>query len=156
MAIGFVLDPVQVQVQQRRVEDVVEKIAGFLPTVQWRYSAYSSERLPLRAYASAVTGEGPEADELLILAVTWRSEKDEGRERLIVGADILDGGGCILGESPRIEIRVTGPAGIRGEEDWTASGIARDLEAAMRRMETWLISQVPTIQAVLGSAGVGA
>jgi hypothetical protein len=94
------------------------------------------------------------ADELLVLAVTWWSGRDGGRDRLIVGADILDGDGSILAESPRVELVIPGPNGADSAEDRRALMIARDIESAMGRMETWLISQVPMMQAVLVSAGL--
>jgi hypothetical protein len=57
--------------------------------VRWRYSAYSNERFPLRAYASALRGLGIAADEILVIAVTWRNPRDGKGDRLIIGADIL-------------------------------------------------------------------
>lgn len=98
---SMVLDPAQVSAEKEQIQGFVEDIAGALTGVHWQYSAYSNERFPLRAYASALRGSGPDANEILVIAVTWRSPQDGKGERLIMGADILDGDGVILTESPR-------------------------------------------------------
>jgi hypothetical protein len=149
MAVSMVLDPVQVSAQKKYVQDIVESIAGAPSTVHWRYSAYSNERFPLRAFASALRGSGPDADEVLVVAVTWRNPDDDKGDRLVVGADILDGDGLILAESPRFEVTIPDEFVVRSDSRRVPPGDADQLRGAMQTVGEWLDSQKPIIQEAL-------
>lgn len=55
---SMVLDRAQVSAEKLQIQGTVEAIAGILSTVNWQYTAYSNERFPLRAYASALRDRG--------------------------------------------------------------------------------------------------
>jgi hypothetical protein len=149
MAVSMVLDPIQVSAQRKRVQDIVENIVGAPSTVHWRYSAYSNERFPLRAYSSALRGSGPDADEVLVVAVAWRNPGDGKGDRLVVGADTLDGDGVILAESPRFEVTIPDGTVALSESHQTPPGDADELRSAMQRVREWLDSQIRIIQEAL-------
>ena len=143
---SMVLDRAQVNAEKKQFQHIVEDITGTLPAVQWRYSAYSNEHFPLRAYASALRGSGPDADEALVIAVTWRNPQDGKGDRLVVGASILDEDGVVLAESPRFEIPVPDESVVLGFSGRVIQDVTNEVRAAMLNVGQWLDSQTATIQ----------
>jgi len=149
---SMVLDRAQVSAEKLQIQSIVEDIAGPLPAVRWRYSAYSNERFPLRAYASALRGLGIAADEILVIAVTWRNPRDGKGDRLIIGADILDEDGLILAESPRFEVPTPDEFTVMSSPHRVLPEAADQVRGAMAKINEWLDSQTGTIREALARA----
>ncbi len=130
---------------------MVEDIDG-LSAVKWRYSAYSNERFPLRAYASALGGSGPDVDEVLVIAVTWRFPRDGTYDQLGVGADILDEDGVILAESPRYEVPMPDESLVLSSSHGVLHDATDQVHEAMLKISEWLGCQTATIQEALTRA----
>ena len=150
---SMVLGPAQIDEEARQIREMVEGIAGALPAVQWRYSAYSSERFPLRAYASALRGSGPEADEVLVIEVIWQSSRDEQGDRLLMSAGILDEDGVILAESSAFEVPIPEGSAVRSSPERALQDVTQQVRVAMLKVRDWLTGQTETIrQALIGAA----
>lgn len=143
---SMVLDWAHVCAEKQQIQSIVEDISGDLSPVRWRYSAYSNERFPLRANASALLGSGPDADEVLVIAVTWRNDRGGSGDRLVIGADILDGDSAILPESPRFEVALPGELMMPSSPHCVLPDVTDQVRAAMLKIGEWLDSQRETIQ----------
>lgn len=152
MVMSMVLDPAQMSVEKQQIQGIVEDIAGTSSAVRWRYSAYSNERFPLRAYASALRGSGPDADEILVIVVTWRNARNGKGDRLIIAADILDEDGVILAESPRFEVPLPDESAALNSSHRVFPDLTDQVRGAMLKITTWLDSQTSTIQDALSRA----
>lgn len=144
-----VLALVDVPTEKGRVQETVERIARSRPAISWRYSAHSNERFPLRLYASARRGAGAEAPDALVIAVELFNPVDDLGERLIASADIMDEEGVILRQSPRYEVPIPSEARILTNPEIEIAGVALQVSAVMKKIDDWLDSRAPVIQAVL-------
>jgi len=144
-----VLTLIDVPAEKKRVQGIVEHIAGARPAVRWRYSAHSNERFPLRLYASARRGKGADAHDALVIAVELFNPADDQGDRLIVSADIMDEEGIIITQSPRYEIPIPPDSLVLENPEKEIATVTRQVRAAMKKIDQWLGSQAPTIQAAL-------
>ncbi len=128
---------------------MVQHVVGPEPNVRWCYSAHSNERFPLRVYApSHRDGDGTGADIIVIAVELFKSVDDEG-DRLIVPADIMDGDGVVLEQSPRYEVPVPSEVELLRNPSVEIAAVTEQIHAPMRKLDEWLTSQAPTIQATL-------
>lgn len=140
---------VDVPTEEKRVRNMVKRVIGPEPNIRWHYSAHSNERFPLRLYASARReGDGMGAD-IVVIAVEVFNHVDEEGGHLIVSADIMDDDGVILEQSPRYEVLVPSEAELLLNPSAEMSAITEEIHAAMRKLDEWLTSQAPMIQAAL-------
>ena len=140
---------VDVPAEEKRVRNMVKRVAGPESNVRWHYSAHSNERFPLRLYASARrTGDGVGTD-IVVIAVEVFNLIDEEGDRLIVSADILDDDGGILEQSPRYEVPVPSEAELLENPSAEISAVTEKIHAAMWQLDEWLTRQAPMIQATL-------
>jgi hypothetical protein len=144
----MVLDPVQIHAEKEHIQDLVEQILG-APSAPWRYSAYSNERFPFRAYASALRGTGPSADEAVVIAVAWQYPDDDKGDHLIVSADILDGEGAVLAEGPRYEVPLPPQAVVPTEPDGEIGAVREQVHVAMQKIGEWLRGEASAIREAL-------
>jgi len=122
--------------------------SGGLP-VRWRYSVHSNERFPLRLYASARREENLEGHYALVIAVELFNPADDQGDRLIVSADIMDDEGVILEQSPRYEVPIPSEAQLLRDPAAETSAVTEQVRDALQKVDQWLHSQVPIIQAAL-------
>lgn len=143
---------------ERRVKYRVANVALSDPTIHWKYEVHSTPYFPFRAYASAVRGVGPNADEALVVALECYRPGGEDGSLFELQADISRQDGTILSESPKYEISLAAPAdqtskGIGptpAERD--SSGIAsRRKSATIRSLYQWLEHQTPLIGKMLSN-----
>lgn len=135
--------------EEKRVRNMVERVARAEPSVRWHYSAHSNERFPLRLYAAARREGDKKAPDIVVIAVEIFNPPDDQRDRLVVSADIMDDDGGILEQSPRYEVPVPSEAQLLSNPDVEVAAVTRQVRAAMRKLDQWLMSQAPTIRAAL-------
>ena len=85
----------------------------------------------------------------MVIAVEIFNPPDDQRDRLVVSADIMDDDGGILEQSPRYEVPVPSEAQLLSNPDVEVAAVTRQVRAAMRKLDQWLMSQAPTIRAAL-------
>jgi hypothetical protein len=128
---------------------MVERVTRVDPKVRWRYSAHSNERFPLRLYASARReGDGMGRD-ILVIAVELFNPADNQGDRLVVSADIMDDDGVILEQSPRYEVPMPPEAQLLSDPHAEVAAVTEEVRVAMKKLDQWLTSQAPMIQAAL-------
>jgi hypothetical protein len=117
----------------------------------WQHTTSSSDRFPFSYYASALRGEGPGADELLVISVEVIDVQDDSGERLVVGADITTGDGLLLARSPSAIIDVPSESTLLALADpiARARGITKQVVAAIEDLYLWIDNQQPTIDSAL-------
>jgi hypothetical protein len=135
--------------EEKRVRNMVVRVAGAEPSVRWHYSAHSNERFPLRLYASARREENGTGRDIVVIAVEIFDPRDDQRDRLVVSADIMDDDGVILEQSPRYEVLIPPEPQLLSNPDVEVAAVTRQVRAAMKNLDQWLTSQAPMIQAAL-------
>ncbi len=140
---------VDVPTEERRVREMVKRISSAGPAVRWRYSAHRNERFPLRLYASARREEDVGGHDALVIAVELFNPADDQGDRLIVSADIMDDEGVILEQSPRYEVAIPSEAALLRDPAAETSAVTEQVRSALQKLDQWLDSQAPTIQAAL-------
>lgn len=143
---------VDVPTEERRVRDMVERVARVDPRVLWRYSAHSNKRFPLRVYASARREGDGTCRDILVIAVELFNPADNQGNRLVVSADIMDDDGGILEQSPRYEVSIPPDAQLLSDPHAEISAAAKQARAAMKKVDQWLTSQAPMIRAALAQS----
>jgi len=140
---------VDIPTEERRVRDMVKRISSAGPAVRWRYSAHSNERFPLRLYASARRQEDVEGRDAVVIAIEMFNPADDQGDRLIVSADIMDDEGVILKQGPRYKVPIPSEAQLLGDSIAEISTVTGQVRDALQKLDQWLHSQAPTIQAAL-------
>jgi hypothetical protein len=135
--------------EEKQVRNMVERVARAEPSVRWHYSAHSNERFPLRLYAAARRQENGKGHDIVVIAVEIFNPPDDQRDRLVVSADIMDDDGGILEQSPRYEVPVPSEAQLLSNPEVEVAAVTKQVRAAMKRLDEWLTSQAPMIQAAL-------
>jgi hypothetical protein len=135
--------------EEKQVRNMVERVARAEPSVRWHYSAHSNERFPLRLYAAARRQENGKGHDIVVIAVEIFNPPDDQRDRLVVSADIMDADGGILEQSPRYEVPVPSEAQLLSNPEVEVAAVTKQVRAAMKKLDEWLTSQAPMIQAAL-------
>jgi hypothetical protein len=143
---------VDVPTEEKRVRGMIERATRKEPRVHWRYSAHSNERFPLRLYASARREENGKGHDIVVIAVEIFNPADDQSDRLVVSADIMDDDGVILEQGPRYEVPVPAEAQLLSDPHAEVAAVAKQVNAAMKKLDRWLTSQAPVIQAALAQS----
>lgn len=140
---------IDIPAESERVQKTIQGIAGAAPAVRWRYSVHSNERFPLRFYASARRGNGPSAEDVLVIAVELFNPVDDLGDRIIVSADIMDEEGVILRESPRYEISLPSESLPVASPEREREVATESIRAALEKIDRWLEREGPFIEGAL-------
>jgi len=134
-----------------RVHEITDVSRPGYHEVWWQHTVSSSDRFPFSYYASALRGEGPEADELLVVSVEVMDVQDEAGEHLVVGADITTGDGVLLAQSPTATIDVPSESTLLTLPDPLARvrDVTRQVVAATEGLYLWVDNQRPTVERAL-------
>jgi hypothetical protein len=117
--------------------------------VHWQYSLLSNRRFPFRFSASAMRGSGPEAEEVLVVALECFDASDATGQRLLVSADITGEEGLILAEGPRRAVELPSEDVLMSDpQGWMQALTKQVLEAADHDVR-WLEEQGPLIEGAL-------
>jgi len=135
--------------EEKRVRNMVARVARADPSVRWHYSVHSNERFPLRLYAAARRQDKGKGHDIVVIAVEIFNLLDDQSDRLVVSAYIMDDDGVILEQSPRYEVLVPSEAQLLSNPDAEIAVVTRQVHAAMKKLDQWLTSQAPMIQAAL-------
>ena len=135
--------------EEKRFRTMVERVAWAEPSVRWHYSAHSNERFPLRLYAAARRQENGKGHDIVVIAVEIFNPPDAQVDRLVVSADIMDEDGAILEQSPRYEVLVPSESQLLSNPNGEVTALTNQVGAAMKKLDQWLTSQAPMIQAAL-------
>ncbi|HZU11446.1 MAG TPA: hypothetical protein VFB58_01285 [Chloroflexota bacterium] len=119
------------------LEGVVTHLRFISPDIHWHYDVSGSESFPFWAYASAVRGSGPSADEVLVLSLQCRRETTGAAGVVDLYAEVLRDDGMILAEGPHFEVALNEPR----------AGYAVDADVA--QLASWLEDQSPVIEQAL-------
>jgi hypothetical protein len=134
-----------------RVHGITKVLLAPAQELWWQHTASSSNRFPFSYYASALRGEGPDADELLVISVEVMDVQDDAGERLVVGADITTGDGMLLARSPTTTIEVPSESALLDLADPLArvGDVTKQVVAATEDLYLWIDTQRPTIERAL-------
>ncbi|MGI8550979.1 MAG: hypothetical protein ACR2PL_09370 [Dehalococcoidia bacterium] len=84
-----------------------------------------------------------------MIAVELFNPADNKGDRLVVSADIMDNDGVILEQSPRYQVHIPSEAQLLSDSHAEISAVTKHVRAAMKKLDQWLTSQAPIIQAAL-------
>jgi hypothetical protein len=146
----------------QRLRRPAESVALSNFSIHWEYDAYRSEFFPFRAYASAVRGTGPEADEILIISLQCHRPEGTRGEKLVLYADVSREDGSVLAESPIQDIALSprepeSPNGIPRHvvDRHGAAHLDLRIGEAITALDTWLERQVSVIEKELSRSDAG-
>jgi hypothetical protein len=119
--------------------------------LHWRYDLLDTPSSPAQYYAVALRGSGPDAEEVLVIAIECFMAKDNHGYRLVVSATITDGDGALLAEAECPAVKVPAP-GYLQEHPERAMELAKSVQADFDYMVDWVNEQSDLIDRVLRQA----
>jgi hypothetical protein len=135
-----VLEAIEGQLAIERVKVLTQGLDSPRTDLHWRYDLLSSRRFPAQYYAVALRGFGPDAEEVLVIAIEC-FDQDEGRsERLVVSASITQEDGAVLAEAPKVEIEMPSPVLLLTNPE-QIDRITKKVQTAFDRMVDWVNEQ---------------
>src|SRR5690349_19021908 len=97
---------------EQEMRNLVARIGPDPPGIHWEYEVYGTDFFPIRAYASAISGTGPDAEETLVVGLQCHRPGGPAGPQLFLYADICTEDGTVIAESPKYEIAL--PPAVNG------------------------------------------
>jgi len=145
-----VLEAIEKQHATERVERFTRELVGRNGDVRWRYDLLNSQFSPAQYYAVALRGTGPDAEEILVIAIECSLYRDERGPLLGISATITDGDGAILAEAENESTAIRIPSGeyLQNHPE-RAMEIAKAIQGVFDLMVDWVNGQAGLIDRVL-------
>lgn len=142
-------DAIQTPAMTRRLHEALEGLISANPNACWRSDLSTSNRFPFQYYVTAMSEPGPDADQVLVIAVECFDFHDETGERLIVSADITGEDGLLLSESPRAVVNVPAERIVLRNPEEALTTIIEQIQRATDGIAEWIASQNPIVRQAL-------